>query len=142
MKKILKWVLIAVGVIIVISIVSGGRNKTTEQVQVSPTEAPKEILKITARELADDFDANQVAAEAKWENKLVEFSATISNITDSGISFHNVSSKDFSLTQISCRTKDKQQLMSIKNGQTVSVKGTVGKQTMGVIDLKDCEIIK
>lgn len=114
-------------------------SSTEEAVQPTPTEAP---IKITAKQLADDFDANQVAAEANWNGKLVEFSAEISNITDYGISFYRVASKEFSLAQISCRIKDKSQLLTLKNGQTVTVRGVVGKQTLGVIDVKDCEVVK
>ena len=129
---------------------SGGDKKSTtsqvatnEQKQESQNlESPKPSpTKITARALADDFDANQVSAEAKWKDKYVEFSATISNITDSGISFSNIATKDFSLTQISCKVEDKSQLLNIKNGQTVTVRGVVDTQTIGVIDVKQCEII-
>lgn len=142
MKKFFKWVLIVIVGIIILGVIAGsgkGGNKTTSS--SSPTPAPV-AMKITARQLADDFDSNQVAAEANWQDKLVEFSAKVSNITDSGISFYNVGSKDFSLAQISCHISDKQQLLTIKNGQTVTVRGVVGKQTIGVIDLNDCEIVK
>ena len=142
MKKFFKWVLIVIVGIIILGVIAGsgkGGNKTTSS--SSPPPAPV-AMKITARQLADDFDSNQVAAEANWQDKLVEFSAKVSNITDSGISFYNVGSKDFSLAQISCHISDKQQLLTIKNGQTVTVRGVVGKQTIGVIDLNDCEIVK
>lgn len=142
MKKILKWILIVIGGIIVLGIISGsGKGGTKTSTSSSPTPAPV-AEKISARQLADDFDENQVAAEAKWDGKFVEFSAKVTNITDSGISFANVASKDFSLAQISCRIKDKQQLLTLKNGQTVTVRGIVGKQTIGVIDFDDCEVIK
>jgi len=131
-------------IIVVISIFGSKGNKsnntstaetTNEEVNVTPIE-------ITAREFADDFDENQVAAEAKWGGKLVKFSAKISNITDYGVSFYDVASKEFSMAQIACRIKDKQQLMDIKNGQIITVQGIVGKQTIGVIDVNNCEIIK
>lgn len=77
-----------------------------------------------------------------WGGKYVEFSANVTNITDSGLSFTNIASKDFSLAQISCLIKDKQQVLSLKNGQTVTVRGVVGKQTIGVIDVSDCEVVK
>lgn len=129
--------------LVVIGIIGGakGGSKSSQQGPSSPTSAPV-AMKITARQLADDFDTNQVAAEANWQDKLVEFSAKVTNITDSGISFGDVASKDFSLAQISCRIKDKQQLLALKNGQTVTVRGVVGKQTIGVIDLSDCEVVK
>lgn len=145
MKKILKWGLIGLVVLIVIGAVSGSKGgsstSTTTTPSASPTPAP-EAMKITARQLADDFDANQVAAEKNWENKLVTFTAKITNITDSGISFADVASKQFSMAQISCRIKDKNQLLDLKNGESVTVKGVVGKQMIGVIDLSNCEVVK
>lgn len=144
MKK--KVLLIIGGIVlflIVIGSLGGSKSGSTSTSGSKPTEAQATPapMKITARQLADDFEENQVAAESKWNGKLVEFSAKISNITDSGISFYNVASKDFSLTQISCRISDKQQLLSIKKEQTVTVRGIVGKQTIGVIDVSDCEIV-
>ena len=155
MKKVLKFGGIGLGILIVLSIIGSlaspsktekstnstdsNTNETTQQVE---KKAEQESMKIKASELADDFDANQVAAEAKWKDKLVEFSSEITNITESGLSFGKVSSKEFSMTQISCRTNNKDQLLSVKNGETVIVKGIVGSQTIGVIDVKDCEIVK
>ncbi len=129
--------------IIVIAIIGGakGGSKGSNKTSSSPTPAPV-AEKINAKNLADDFDNNQVSAESKWNGKFVEFSAKITNITDSGISFADVATKDFSMAQISCHIKDKGQLMDLKNGQTVTVRGTVGKQTIGVIDFNDCEVVK
>lgn len=115
---------------------SNGANNNKSQVEATPV--PE---KISAKQLADEFDANQVAAEAKWEGKLVEFSAKITNITDTGLAFSNVASKDFSLAQISCKVDDKQQLIPLKNGQTVTVRGVVGTQMIGVISINDCIVV-
>ena len=133
-------------VLIVIGIASSG-GKSTSTISTSSTsgEVKKEVqqpMKITARELADDFDSNQVAAESKWKDKLVEFNAVVTNITDSGLSFSNVASKQFSMAQIACRVVDKQQLLSLKNGENVTVKGTVGNQSLGVIEVSDCSVVK
>ncbi|MEK6840208.1 MAG: hypothetical protein AABX72_04650, partial [Nanoarchaeota archaeon] len=97
---------------------------------------------IKAQELADDFDANQVAEKDKWKGKLVQFNAEITNITDTGLSFSNIGSKQFSMVQISCKITDKQQLLTLKKGQNVTVKGVVGGQTFGVIDVSDCSVVK
>lgn len=146
MKKLLKWgAIIFVGFIVLGVIANAGKSGNTStsgsnQAQ-TPTKAP-EATKISVTELGDDFDSNQVAAENKWNGKFVEFAAEVTNITDSGLSFSKVTSKDFSMTQISCRTKDKSQLLTLKNGETATVKGVVGKQTIGVIDLSDCEVVK
>lgn len=139
-------------VLLIIGIVTSGGSKgkkngsntqlpqTKNEETAKPTEV--EVIKISALELGDDFDANQVSAEKKWQGKKVEFSAKISNITDSGLSFQNITSKDFSITQISCRIKNKEQLLPLKNGQTTTVRGIVGTQTMGVIGVNDCEVIE
>lgn len=145
MKKLLKWGGIILLIIIVIAALSGGGSN--EESSTSPSsetkvEEVKEATKITASELADAFDENQVAAESKWKDQLVEFSAEITNITDTGLTFGSVATKDFSMTQISCRIKDKNQVMSLKNGQTVTVRGVVGTQSIGVIDLKECVIVE
>lgn len=146
MKKILKWIGIIVLVLIVIGALSGNKGGSTSKTGTTGTtqkqEKPQEPEKITAQQLADDFDANQVAAETKWKGKLVEFSAEITNITDTGLSFSKVASKQFSMAQISCRIVDKQQLLPLKNGQVVTVKGTVGGQTIGVIDVSECSVIQ
>lgn len=151
MKKFLKWgAIVFVGLIVIGVIASFGKSgsttptsgsNTTTQKQEERTPA-KEPEQVTATEIADDFDGNQVAAESKWNGKYVQFTAVVSNITDSGLSFTNVGSKQFSLTQISCKISDKQSLLSLKNGESVTVKGTIGKQTIGVIDMTDCEVIK
>ena len=142
-------ILTALLVLFVIGIVgavagSGGSKTSTNTTQTSnqkPTQT-QEPMKITASELADAFDANQVAAEKEWKDKYVEFSAKVSNITDGGIGFYNIASKEFSLTQIDCNIVDKNQLLSLKNGQTITVRGIVGGQTIGVIDVNNCEVVQ
>lgn len=140
--RFLTGLLALVMIIVIISVAGGGgKNEESTQPISQKEEAEQEVIKITAREIADDFDANQVAAESKWGGKLVEFSAEISNITDSGLSFSNVASESFSMTQISCRIVEKDQLLPLKNGQVVTVRGVVGKQTLGIIDINECEVV-
>lgn len=139
----LTGLLVLVMIIVIISVAGGGgKNEEITQPISQKEEAEQEVIKITAREIADDFDANQVAAESKWGGKLVEFSAEISNITDSGLSFSNVASESFSMTQISCRIVEKDQLLPLKNGQVVTVRGVVGKQALGIIDINECKVVE
>ena len=137
--------------LVVISIFgsSGGGKSSTSNTPVEQNENQLQSVKpeVTAEEVnatkfADEFDANQVAAETKWGGKLIEFSAKISNITDYGISFNNVSSKDFLGATISCNIVDKQQLMSLKNGELATVRGVVDKQSFGTIEIDDCQVVE
>lgn len=151
MKKFLKYGAIGFVILIVIGVIGSmgksgnstpsSSNSTGTQATSAPTQAP-EAQKVTATEIADDFDGNAVSAEAKWKGKFVEFSAVVGNITDSGLSFTDIGSKQYSFTQISCKIKDKQQLLSLKNGETTTVRGIIGGQTIGVIDMTDCEVVK
>lgn len=146
-KKIILGIVGIIVLIVVIGVIAGGGKKETTSTTEQKTQTQESVaaspspMKITARELADSFDENQVAAEAKWKDKLIEFSAPISNITDTGVSFSNIGAKEFSFTQVSCRVENKDQLLKIKNGQTVTVRGVVGTQTAGVIDVKQCTIV-
>src|SRR5437879_6470060 len=120
----------------------GGSNKGTSGSGTSsatPTPAPTVV---DTKAFADEFNSNQVAAESKYKGKPVQLTATISNITDTGLSFQNVSSKEFDMTQISCNIKSKNDLLSVKNGQSVTITGTVENQTFGVITLNECSIVK
>src|ERR1035437_2606407 len=142
--KIITGVIVVIVVLVVIG-ATGGSKTNTSTPNTNQTQGPTKIVeatKISVTELADDFDSNQVAAEKKWGGKFVEFSAEITNITDSGLSFSKVASKEFSMTQISCGIKDKNQLLTLKNGETATVRGIVGKQTIGVIDLSNCEVVE
>lgn len=147
MKKLLKWLGMGFLALIVIGVISSaGKSGNSQKSGSIGTSQEKQQVQeptvIKAQELADDFDTNQVAAENKWKGKLVQFSAEVTNITDSGLSFTNVASKQFSMAQISCKVTDKQQLLPLKNGQTVTVKGVVGSQTIGVIDVSNCSVVQ
>lgn len=146
--KIIGGIFLILIVLGIIGAVAGSKSTSSPQTQTEEAQTVAESkpaptpLVVQVREFADEFDANQVAAEEKWNGKLVQLLATVSNITDSGLSFTNVASKQFSFTSISCHVVDKGQVLSIKNGEMVTVKGTVSGQTFGTIDLNDCSVVK
>lgn len=119
-----------------------GRVKVNNKPIITPVATPTPIVEVVeANILGDDFESNQLMAEKKWGGKLIEFSAKISNITESGLSFYNIGTKDFSMTQIACKVSDTSTLLDLKNGQTVKVRGTVKDQFVGVITVEDCKVI-
>jgi hypothetical protein len=97
---------------------------------------------VAATAIGDDFERNQIAAEKKWGSQFVQFTATVSNINSSGVSFQDVTSKEFSLTQINCSLKDDSQALPLAKGSPATVRGIVGSdQILGVISLNDCEVV-
>ncbi len=96
---------------------------------------------ISAGTMADEFEANQIAAERKWGGQYVQFTATVGNINSSGVSFTDLTSK-YSFTQISCRVDDENQLVNLVKGSQATVRGVVGDdQLMGVIGIDDCAVV-
>lgn len=120
-------------------------NNSTQTTENTTTNTPKEEIKVPMKinvfDLGKSFDDNQIAAEKEWNGKYVEFSAQISNITEGGISFYNISSKEFSMASLRCNVKDEEQLLKVKNGQTITVRGVVQGQSLGIIKVEECEVI-
>ena len=128
--------------IVIGTISASGGSKKADDATAKTTAPDKTATVVDVKAFGDEFEANQVAAEAKYKEKYVQMTAPITNITDSGLSFQNVTTKQFSMTQISCNISDKNKVLSLKNGETVTFKGKVTDQTIGVISLTDCEVIK
>lgn len=107
----------------------------------TPAPPPATPTVISATQMGDDFESNQIAAEKKWGGLYVQFTSTVTNINSSGVSFGKVTSQ-FSFTQISCRVKDENSVLSLAKGKPATVRGVVdGDQMLGVITLNDCEIV-
>lgn len=103
---------------------------------------PTALTVVDATAMADEFEANQVAAEHKWGGRYIQFTGVVSNINSSGIAFQNVTSK-FSFTQVSCDVKDENVLATLAKGYPVTVRGVVGDdQILGVIYLKQCQVVQ
>lgn len=72
----------------------------------------------------------------------MQFTATVTNIKSSGVSFGKVTSK-FSFTQISCQLDDADVLATLQKGKAATVRGVVGDdQILGVISLKQCQVVR
>lgn len=113
-------------------------SKSAAPVKSAPA-APK-VLTVKADVFAAEFDANQVAAEAKYKGKVVRTTAKISNINDGRVSLNPFPPDVFSLTQISCNDVPDAQVLKLKKGTEVTITGKVTGQTIGVIDFQDCTV--
>ena len=113
---------------------------------VEPTVAPQvEAMKVDALEFATEFDKNQLRAEEKYKNKLVELTAVVKNISEDivgspYVSLEPAGGKMFG-TSIKCVFKEKSQLTALENDQTVTITGTVNNQSLGIIQLDGCNLV-
>lgn len=150
LKKIIKYILIGFVGLMVLGAIMGGSDNDKSGNQVSETqketEKPKETLKVEILPFIKDFDENQLAAEEKYKDKYIEFSGYIKNISEdiTGSPFLSIypnTDQYYYGTYIQCFFEEKSDLISLKNGQKVSIQGKFSSQTLGIIVVKDCKVI-
>lgn len=123
----------------------GSSTKGKVGSNITPTEEVKiEAEKVDALSFVTEFDQNQLRAEQKYKGRFIEIMAVIKNISEdiSGspfLSLEPVGNKMFGTT-IKCVFKDKSALTSVENGNTVTVEGTVANQSLGIIQLNNCNL--
>ncbi len=150
-------ILTALLVLFVIGIVGGaaggGKSTTTDSTapkaedsssnsETQQEEAPTATA-VEATDFIAEFDKNQLAAEEKYKDKLVEFSAVIDNISEDVLGTAFLSLKPtagtYFKTSIKCNFAQKSELTGFSKEQTITLQGTVTGQTLGIISLKDCK---
>lgn len=141
-------------VLIVIGAIAGGGKKgtpsTTPTAQTtSPTETPTaQAIKVSAKDLVAEFDKNKLAAEDKYKGKYVEFAAKVKNISEDilGTPFLSLEpptdDKYYVGTSLKCDFKNKDELKSLENGKVITLRGTVSEMSIGIISIKDCQVIQ
>lgn len=146
------WFFLIVG-IIVLGAIGSGSDKQTADTDTPPSqettgedttkaeqEAPKNDnpeITVSAKDLAEAFEANEIKANQDYKGKLAEISGTVSNIGESlGQSYIVLSAeKDFAITEVQCMFKDKAEIEKIANiekGTPVTVIGKIDGKSMNV----------
>ncbi len=146
---------ILTGILVIIAIgmignAAGGSNKGDSSAGSSPTPSAQEITyeKLDTKSFIAEFDQNQLAAESKYKDKYVEFKGVIKNISEDiasnpFLSIEPPTTGDYYYgTTIKCTFKSKDELMNVQNKQTVTLRGQVKSQTLGIISLDKCSLIK
>ena len=123
-------------------------TRGTVEESTKPTKSlsiPKEqSIHILASELLNEYEDNEVAADGKYKDKIIEVSGIVEKISKNIFSTAHVDLKgDRFLHYVSCefRPEDASSLATLKKGQSIRIKGTVGTYFLG-ITLKKCSIVK
>jgi hypothetical protein len=148
-----KKILIGVGVVfllLIILIVIGGsgeeQNTQNNQQNQPSNQQPQEVLSVQTESFIAEFDNNQLAAEEKYADKWVEFTARIKNISEDilgtpFLSLEPVNAGEYYFgTSIQCMFKENSELTSLSNGQTVTLQGKVASQLSSIL-IKNCKVI-
>ncbi len=137
---ILVWVIIA--------LITGNSAATKSVVElgaasVAPTATPVPI-EITAAEMMADYDANEVAADMKYRNKWVIITGEIGSISEV-LGRKYVSLAEGGLLPVSrvhCHFENRHadQLVDLRKGQDVSMRGRVDGYDIGNVTVSNCTV--
>lgn len=130
----------------IVCVIACGGTPTTNQPSTSPaaSQAPSavEAIKITAVQLSRDYEENEVAADQKYDGKLLAVSGKISsiNVILGQTSIVLLGVDDLSRTVTGFFGDDqKDAIAKLKKGQTISMEGRCDGKMLGV-NLKDCKL--
>lgn len=98
---------------------------------------------VTANQLYQAYDANEIAADDKYKGKKLAVTGRISEISEILGDIHvDLKTGDgIGWTKISCNMEDRDVVSKLRKGQKVTIIGTCDGLTLNVsIDLEDCKI--
>ena len=137
-NKILKNTLSA-GVLAIFIILGGGSLDTDGDAEKISVATPDYVL--SANKLFKEYDKNSVAADAKYEDKIVVVSGTIQSIgKDIMDTAYLVIGGTGFLDGVQCMLPTGQESLvaRVSKGQYVTLKGKVSGQIMGNVIVKNC----
>jgi uncharacterized protein YqgC (DUF456 family) len=127
----------------------GNKAKSPEAVKTTSDNAPVQQVataKVTAIQLAEDYKANEIAADAKYKGKLLEISGIVGSIGKDILStpYITFQTEQYAIiNQVQCMfaKTDEQVLANLSKGQSVTVTGEVSG-SVGNIIVNGCKVIK
>ena len=143
LKKWWVWVLIVVAVFGVIGSIGDSESGSTASAPRQEVQEESAIA-VTAVKLATEYKDNQVAADIKYKDKIVEVSGTVETIgkdilEDSYVFFEGAGI----VNRIQCYVSkaNEASIASLASGQKVTMRGRVDGGTFNVI-VKNCEVVQ
>lgn len=145
-----KWIVIAVIVLLIIAIATGGKDDSSKDSSTTGTtvntsnagdsakdnsattpevEPEIEYTTYTVQTLIDDVQSNALKATDTYKDQYIELTGILSNIDASGKYIDlKASDDDYSFVSVQCYIKDdtqKSKVMEMSSGDTVTLKGQV-----------------
>lgn len=143
--KIITAILVIIVLIIVGSAMSGGKSnsptsQSNNQVQQQP--APTPAITVSAAKLVADYEANGVAADEMYKNKMVEVSGTIKDIGKDILDSPYISLESNNIVwSVQCMfdKSDASKLVNLSKNQKITLTGVVSGE-LGNVIIKNCQI--
>ena len=140
-------------IIIVVAITTGGNgNGQTANPATAPTFTPippvptptPVPLEVTAEEIYQDYDSNEVAAKAKYEGRMALITGSISSVTEAGGGYDVKLATDtsFSIMDIVCKVNKSEiaSVITLSEGQEVTILGKIKGKGIFDVEVTDCTV--
>ena len=134
---------LGVFVILIIIIVAASSGSKSGSPNNTSAQQPPQV--VDASSIVKEFDANKIAAQDKYNGKVIQTTGYITNISSAldnfYIQFKPTNDQLYVGTSFQCYVS-KDDASAVQNGQQVTVKGTVNDETLTLIQLKKCSVVK
>ncbi|MLP05891.1 hypothetical protein DQD89_07360 [Salmonella enterica subsp. enterica] len=159
MRKFFKWVLIIFVVLVVIGVIAGNGKDQKESAQTSAAPAPaatqaaaaprkpapakpgKEVVTVTANELQQAYDENEVAADELMKGKIIAVSGTVQSIDKNfmdSVVIQLKTKNEFMPASMTMERSEKEAAMKLRKGQKVVIRCENMNKIMGSPAGSDC----
>lgn len=142
--------------VVLFGIIGAGGSKTSTNNTAGNNQAANEATTqqtatvVEPLALIGEYDKNKIAAQDKYTNKLVQLTAYVSNISNDVtgkyyLSLHPTNEQYYVGTSITCYFADKSaksEITSLENGQSVTVQGTMGDMSLGIVVMNNCKVVQ
>ena len=135
-KKILKWVLIVLGVLLVLGLVAGTggskdgtltASKKEEETAETATAEPIEYQTVAVSQMMEDLTSNALKAQDTYKGQYIEITGKLNVIDSNGKYISLVSADDeFAITGVQCYIKtdeQRSQVAQMSKGDIVTLRG-------------------
>ena len=133
---------------------AGGENKPVAQSELKTASAEKKskgpAVRVSSVDLFRAYNENEVAADKKYRDKMIEVSGTIQEIgkdllTDEPNVRLSSGENDMGITSVSCtfRSEHSDELAELKKGQQITLRGKGAGFNIGIeVMVHYCEVVK
>lgn len=146
--KSLRVIIVGILLIVGFSFVGSDAVKEAETSTVAktstPAPEPKPTIKVTADQLMSDYKANEVSADVKYKNNLIEVSGVVESIGKDILDTPYISLKtggQYSITVVQCMFPKSAEsaLANVSKDERITLSGEVSGKLVNII-LKNCQI--
>lgn len=116
------------------------RTSPTSEDQVIQ-EQPEEIYRSYYKLILYDYENNELSANKKYEGKIYEITGIVDSVSQDIFGTPYIVLRDeYEISGVQCLFKSEDDLLSLRKGQMVRVKGRISGYILGSVIVEDCSL--